>query len=313
MRCVFIFTLLTWAFLFALFKYHAVDKRYLEINAEAESLSFRVVRPEFAAFPVVGAVVRNQSQCDTVLGGFEAQDFIGLVRPHVGTTVTYRYTLDRVSVRLKAERKPETGSGGSYAEVGLSAGDLIMSGVSCPLTDTAVVVYPLTDDNARPLPIAGPLEIGTAFGPPLAPERGKRAIEGFMYGADVYVFGRSILSDRLFPLYDSPISIPAGGTLSSVEFDTALGLHEQSSVENTDWYGIAELGSRAFLVSATVQTTDLVFTRAGSSGEKETIAVSFFTEVVRDPDLSVLLLWVGLFFFLFQMVETIFSMSSKRK
>lgn len=302
--CIIATTVLIWALLFVLFNVFADDKRYLEINAETESLTFKVVRPEFSAFPVVGATIRNQPHCESILAHYDAQDFVGIVRPAAGSTVKYRISSDQVSVRVEADEQAAAASDQTTG----SAGDLIMAGAMCALGDSATIMFSRThEQNKRPLPIAGPVEIGSAFGPPLAPERGRRANEGFMYGADVYVFGRSLWSDRLFPLYDGAISIPAGGTLSTVEFNASASSEKQSFDDSTAWYGIAELGERAFLVSATVQTTDLVFTRAGSSGEQETIAVSFFTEVVRDPDLSAFLLWLGLLFFLFQVVVTLFS------
>lgn len=304
-----LYSLLIWGVLFLVYRIFSDEQRYLQVNAQTEALVYRVVRPELASIPVVGAEIRNQNQCEAVLKGVDMQDFVGLVRPSFRATVRYRIRQSQVSVRLEAV---DAASSASQS----SAGELIVSGARCSLKDNATVVFSLapadslTDENRRPLPIAGPMEIGTAFGAPLAPARGIRAHEGYMHGADVSVFGRSILSDRLFPLYDSPISIPAGGTLSTVEFDRDRVSQSETHEDNSNWYGVAEIGDGVFQVSATVETTDLVFTRAGSAGEKETIAVGFFTEVVRDPDLSAFLLWFGLLFFVFQAVAFTFSLRS---
>lgn len=296
-----LFAFVVWVILFLSYNILSDNHRYLQVNAETEALNYRVARPALATFPVVRAVISNQSQCETVFDGVNLRDFDGLIKPSFQAAVNYRIAQNRVSVRLEAHD-----SLSSNPEA--SAGDLIVSGARCSLTDSATIVYSLSDENRRPLPVAGPMEIGVAFGTPLAPERGRRAHEGFMHGAEVLVFGRALWTDRLFPLYDSAIAIPAGGTLSTVEFDRERTSDDDSYEDSTDWYGVVEMGEAVFLVTATVQTTDLVFTRAGSAGEKETIAVGFFTEVARDPDLSASLLWLGLLFFIFQAIELSFSM-----
>jgi len=315
-------TLVLFLPILVIFKVLSNDQRYLDVSAEAESLLYRVSRPELASVPLLGARVQNQPQCVSALGESINSNFIGIVRPNEGTLVRYRWSVERVSISLTAtERLTEVEPGTqtiqqpadpSEQQPQSSAGQLIVSGQMCDLQSTAVLVLPVTPDNVRPLPIAGHMEIGVAFGVPLEPRVGASMHTGIMYGAEVRVFGRSLLSDRLFPIYDSPISIPAGGTLSTIEFSNDENSHGRISNNDHGWYGIAEIGQKSFEISATVQTSDLIFTRAGSTREQERLAVSFLTEVVRDPDLSELLLWIGVIVFLFQIVVAAYSITGKR-
>ena len=284
---------------------------YLNVKAETEVLVYRVARQDLAGIMLIGASITTQAVCQDPIAS-NLSDFVGLLRPVVGTDVRYRWSAEMLSIDITPSANTNRLSSAPEIEKSRSVESIAKlensDGAQCDLPEGSRVFVPRGEEPVVPLPIAGPLEIGVPFGVPLTPRRGATRHTGIMYGASVQVYGRAFLTDKLYPVSDTPIDIPTGSSLISPSF--AFNGHNDDS-ENAShesgWYGIAIPGDRGFHVTATVDTADLRFYRAGGFSETEEFDVSFLIELVRDPTLSKIILCLGVATLILQIALAYFS------
>jgi len=253
---------------------------FVFVEAQTETLLYRVARPEVAGLPLVDATVRTDGETATVA--------TGLLQPAEGALVRYRWSPAAIAVELSVRQG--------------SAGTLVVDEEERPLPAWAVAVFPhptsADSPAARPLPIAGPAEIGAEFGAPLAPRPGQRRVTGLMRGGEVQVFGRAVLwfnDDALYPVTDFPL--PAGGRLTG---DRPLA-DEAGSERLANWYGLARIGDEGFQVNATTETDSLRLHRPGVR-EAETFGIGLLTRLFNDPGLAAITIFVVVFTVAMQML-----------
>lgn len=285
---------------------------YLNVKAETETLVYRVARQDLAGIMLVGASITTQSVCQDF--DSDLSDFVGLIRPVAGTEVRYRWSAERLSITIRSSANTHTQVSATASKTDESTESVARlenaEGAVCNLREGSRVSIPRGKGPVIPLPIAGPLEIGVPFGVPLTPRRGATWHTGILYGASVQVYGRAFISGKLYPVSDAPIDIPTGSSLISPSF--ALGEHVDGSGDTSKesgWYGVAIPGERGFHVSATVDTADLRFYRAGGFTQSEEFDVSFLIELVRDPVLSKLILCLGVFTLILPIAINYFSIT----
>lgn len=263
---------------------------YLVVEAVSETMEYRVARPAIAQIPVVGATIRPMpSECGAIADSAES-GLTALIQPMQTALVRYIWGSDRVAIRLRNV------DGNSPATI------LLPGGRSCSLPNRATVVIPVDASmgtNARPLPIAGPAEIGVTYGVPTMPDGTKSS--NLMHGGSVEIFGYTAApwSDRvLYPTQDTAFPLPAGGRLTSGE-----SIHNSEATRRTPpWYGVARHGERGFEISATTESKDLRLHRPGVHGETETFAVSLLTVIFNDPSLALVSVLVVTFMMSLQVV-----------
>ena len=157
---------------------------------------------------------------------------------------------------------------------------------TCVLPKSTSVVMPfpaVSSPAARPLPIAGPAELGVEIHTPNLPKPNARRVFGILYSGQIKVFGQTI-SGALYPAQTGNIIIPAGTRISTKKINSSWGNNKQSA----GWYGIALIGKRALKISATTKSNDLTIYRPGVEHDEHTIAVGLFTRLSNDPSIALL-------------------------
>lgn len=260
---------------------------FIMIEAESETLEFRVARPEVAVVPV------SQASAFPAIEGCRSlpeQDTLvtALVRPLDGTIVRYRHFGDVIGIELTGARINN--------EI-RSAGDLIfLDEAKCKLPH---YVRFLIKEQTRgeltnwTLPIAGPAEIGIEAGTALPPGESRRRVPTTMLSGSLHIFGRTAAiwnNGALYPAHDEALPLPAGGRLTS-----GVGLRDEGAEGLADWYGVAIIGENSFRISATTESNELRIFRPGNSSDAERYAVSVFARLLNDPSVAIFSLAVVIF------------------
>ncbi|GAB7080503.1 hypothetical protein [Megalodesulfovibrio paquesii] len=267
------------------------NKPYVVIDATSEMLTYRVRRPGIAAFPLVDARLRGEfATCAWPTMPLPAETVTGSVEPAAGSVVRYRFTPDRIAIDV---------DGGNR-----TAGTItLVNGTSYQLPSRIAAVLATQGKALRPLPVAGPAEIGREFGS--GTSAGGLAGKGsdFMYGGSIKVYGFALFPPFSGALYSSgaDFALPAGGRLTSG--DDFNPLSPQSTA--APWFGIAEPVEKGFRISATTVSSDVRMYRPGATGEVETFALSLLTRIFYDPSLAVVTLFLSTFAFLIQPLKTL--------
>ncbi|MDD4702402.1 MAG: hypothetical protein PHI96_09295 [Desulfovibrio sp.] len=275
---------------------------YVVIEALTEQVRYRVSRPAVAAIPLVNATVRTELEhCPQIVApdGSVAL-FSGLLKPAEGSVVTYRYLPELVSIELNSGE--------------VSAGSLTFKdGASCMLPQHFSLFAAMGNVVRRPLPIAGPADIGWEMGAPSVNVQNRPA-KNYMFGGTVQVFGRASAfpyAGALYPTANATFPLPAGGRLSSGDDITA----KEPKAKVSGWYGVAEAGEKGFKVSAATISSDLRLYRPGGSekGEFETFGLGMLTQIFSDPSVVVLTLFLLSFSFILQFVNIAVDVHLKRR
>lgn len=264
---------------------------YLVIDAVSELLEYRVTRDVVAQFPATGASFDPPSGCNS---DFDDTSRI-IVLPHAGTVVRYRWAPDMVGIRL-------------ISSSGFAGRLLLIDGQRCDLPGDFSMILPMGQSalgpNSRPLPLAGPAEIGITFGAPAFPSGGMRE-SGLMHSGRVEVFGRAVWppweQGELYPTQNTGFPLPAGGKLTS-----GISLDSPEAAVAPAWYGVVSHGPRGLVISATTESDSLQLERPGVSGEAERFDLGLLTVIFHDP--SVAFISVG--FVLFAVLAEILPRST---
>ncbi len=239
---------------------------FVEIKALTDTLRYYVVRKEIAVISVSAAQIIGplRPTCAT------SDKITGLLKPNVGSIIRYRLSSRNISVEFEP-----SGAGGQLTT---------NKAQSCDISPGTTLIVPRTgwdSTNYRPLPIAGPAEIGSLVQAPRLPlnKDSKRTL-GFLYGGEVRVFGRT-WSNELYHAQSAAIKLPAGGLLTSFNNDS-----NRPDQKNASWYGFAMLTSNGLDVSATTEASYLKLQKAGGRFDQEKFAVGHFTRMINDPILA---------------------------
>ncbi len=263
---------------------------YIVIDAISEMLAYRVCRPGITGVPLFAASMRGDlTNCPLASMSQPNNAITGRLEPYVGTIVTYRYAQGAIAIEI---------NGGSK-----SAGSLTFAnGNICSLPSRVSVTMDTQGRVLRPLPIAGPAEIGREFGSASTMRAQDKQSNDFMYGGSVKVYGYAMLWPFKGALYSSgaDFSLPAGGRVTSN--DDFNPLTEQSTA--APWFGIAELDEKGFRISATTVSSDLRMYRPGATGEVETFALGLLTRIFFDPSMAIISIFLCAFSFIMSPLAT---------
>ena len=269
---------------------------YIVIDAISEMLTYRVRRPEIAAMPLFEANLKGDfNNCPWPTMSQPSIAITGMLEPSIGCIVKYRFTPDLVAIDIDGGNK--------------SAGSLTLSNGTYYDLPSRVVAVIGTGGVVRPLPIAGPAEIGREFGSVTTTGAHPRKSNDFMYGGSLKVFGYALLPPFEGALYSSgaDYALPAGGRLTSDDdFDP---VKTQSAA--APWFGIAELDKKGFKISATTVSSDLRMYRPGATGERETFALGLLTRIFYDPSLAIITVFLATFSFVMPPLKTLMGLKKR--
>lgn len=266
---------------------------FVFIEAETETLSYYVIRPQVAAVPLVDAKIIGLPLTNCGKLSESQTSITALLQPAIHTIVRYRHSGKKISIQLS--NKNSVGAI-HFADETICA--LPANGI------TFVIATPSHESPAgpavRPLPIAGPGEIGVEQGAPSITNIEHRIFNTMKTGS-LRVYGRTAFPPNrgaLYPAEDAEFPLPAGGRLDSGEDFTSGNISNVAA-----WYGIAHIGENAFQVSVTTESKDLRLFRPGSSGDSERFAVSLFGRLFNDPSVAVISLAVVVFSIVMQVIS----------
>ena len=267
-----------------------VSRPYASIEAVSDLVSYRVTRPLAAAIPVrQGKVTAHLADCSDPYFRQKPFFFTGIVEPALNSVVHYRIANGRVSVQIGNHSR---GQGVKMVAAILRTADK----ADCAVTNRLTLVMDYADGKIigldQPLPIAGPAEIGKEFGAATMPHETREAVSSMMWGGTVRVFGRTVLSGKLYPAANAEFLLPAGGRLS---LGDPLGPVPPEKPADP-MYGVARIGEDSYVVSATTVSSDLKLYRPGTvEGEAETFSLGLLTNLLSDPSVAWLILIIAIF------------------
>lgn len=251
------------------------------IKAESEFLAFKVIRPELSVIAVENATSRREIEtCEKIKEGIIE---FGLLEPLVDSLVQYRYNGEYLSIIITTPEKKDDKLG-SYIR--------FPDKTKCKLPPTAIFLLDKPEEgsfSSRPLPVAGPGQIGVELGSPTLPQAGKvkRRLFNIMTSGKLKVYGRTrfpLDSGILYPIEDTEFDLPAGGRLSSGgETYDSPEINNEAAI-----YGVVLLGEKSFFISAITETNELRWFRPGGSSDSEKFAVSIFSRLFDDPSVAVI-------------------------
>lgn len=249
---------------------------YIVVDADTEFLAYRVVRPELASVPLVDARMSVESPDCAGFADPASGTITALLTPDAGAVVQYRWSPTRVSISLKKEGD-HVGVLRVYDE---SVCDLAAAQVRFDMPAPTV-----ESPAARPLPIAGPAEIGTEFGEQLAPRPGVARVFDLNSGGTLKVFGRATLPPfrgSIYPAGNVVFPIPAGSRVTS----GSGSLSSSAPNDHSSWYGTAEVAADGFRVSITTETDEVFVFRPGFGSQKQVFSVGLLARMFGDPSVA---------------------------
>jgi len=250
------------------------------MQLDTELLVQRVARPELSSIPVVNARLSDAGNCAALLTG---DRFTGVVRPPAGALLTYHWEPERLLIEIEAPPAAVTLlSNRNEDECGLQLGRL----------QIALAPGPGMSDPSWQLPIAGPAVAGSEFGAPLAPDTGGRRVYDLLRGGTISVYGKSLDSNRLFPVSDNTFEIPAGSRVAS-----AASLPLGDADAGPSWYGVALYDKLAGLqVSATTEAGELLLFRPSPGAQRETFGIGLLAGLLGDRGTATFAFAIAAFF-----------------
>jgi hypothetical protein len=252
---------------------HFSPPPYLVIDLLAETMRYRVQRPDLSGVPLIRAQWDQGPELCPNLGASNVYD--GVVVPSVDTLVRYLWQPKQVAIQIlrSAQMTPDA----PIAELTSSGGN------NC-LIVADVASFRIIAENLRPLPILGPAEVGAEMSAAQAPTPAAPAIYNLSYGGTLQIYGRTMswpgTRGSLFKGEDTSYAIPAGSRLSSTQ-----DLAGPAAYNAEPWYGMARFTKKdGFKIVATMENNDLVLYRPG--GQAETFAISIIGRIINDPVLA---------------------------
>lgn len=248
---------------------------YASIGAVSELVRFRVVRPLIATIALTDATVVAAVEGCAGLGSADPYLFTGLLQPSQGAIVTYRTSPDWIAIQIEGGRPVRN------EERKIAATLQFAAQPDCeifePLTIRMKRRQPGLD---RPLPIAGPADIGKEFGVPPMPSSVFRGSD-MMWEGHVKVFSRTYFTQELVPVADAEFPLPVGGRLSGGD---NLDPRAPVDPEIAAWYGTVTLDDRGFVISATTISQNLQLYRPGTGkDEMEKLGLGILASAFSDP------------------------------
>ena len=246
-----------------------VQSPLLVFDVTSEQFSQRVVRPELTAFAITNAEVIGTTTC-TYDGVFS-----GIVEAPSGSQLTYWWRPDRIAISIDV---PEEG-----IVRFVQAGE-----VECRESAARITVRTASLDPTNPgwrLPIAGPAEVGSETVASVPGTDGRRRLDMLRSGS-FEVFGRAFSlaeSGTLFPISSSPITIPSGSRIGSLE---------SAGDAAASWFGSAFHTSDGFEISATTEARSVSLFRPGADEQEEKFEFGIFASIAGDPNLGMIFLIV---------------------
>ena len=244
-----------------------VQSPLLVFNVTSEQFSQIVVRPELTAFAVTQSEIEGTSTC--ALTG----PYSGIIEPPSGSRLTYRWRPDQIAISIEV---PE----------GKSARFVMDDERECRDQAERITIRTAaigqTDPSWR-LPIAGPAQVGSETLANVPSEDGWRRLDILRSGS-FEVFGRSLSFGNLgtlFPISSSPIAIPSGSRIGSLD-----GAEEARST----WFGSAFHSVDGFTISATAEANSVVLFRPGMVDQQERFEFGVFASIAGDPNLGMIFL-----------------------
>lgn len=246
-----------------------IQSPLLVFDVTSEQFSQLVVRPELTAFAVTDADVRGGATCA------DAGRYSGVVEPPSGSRLTYRWRPDQVAISVDI---PE----------GKSARFIMAGEQECQEQARRITIRTAAigqTDPAWRLPIAGPAEVGSETLANVPGDDGWRRLDMLRSGS-FEVFGRSLNlggPGALFPISSSPIAIPAGSRIGSLD---------SADEASATWFGSALHSEEGFLISATAEANSVQLFRPGMVDQQERFEFGVFASIAGDPGLGMLFLVV---------------------
>lgn len=258
----------------------------ISIEAESEFLAYKVIRPELSTIALEDVTPRNTiTNCGEAHEGNIKQ---ALLKPSQYANVRYRHSGDRISISVVSLK--DHPSKIHFPDQ-----------TKCELPQVASFTFkkPIHGSFAdRPLPIAGPCQIGAE---PRVPIFSQRRTFDTMIGGTLRVFGRtkSFFSDStLYPIKDAVFTLPAGGRLVSGD------LKDKPSEIKTDasMYGFAIIDKETLRISVTTEAKDLRLFRPGRSSDAETFKLSLLSRLFNDPSIAIISFSIVVFYIAMQVI-----------
>lgn len=259
----------------------------ISLEIDSEYITYRVSRPEIAGIIIEQAAFRTGNwECSPVENNTIEY---ALLEPTENSLVTYRYNGDDFIITLDAH----TVKNRIYFN----------DGEQCVLPDRISFLMKrpqIKQLSARPLPIAGPGQIGTESGKPTLKAkyikgRSRRPPE-IMLGGELRVYGRTanpLNRGTPYPAENGKFPLPVGGRLiSGPEWRTPA----QKANEDA-WYGVAVLRDQSMHLSITTESNNLLLFRPGRSKDSEKFQLSVFARLFDDPSIapiSLLILFISI-------------------
>ncbi|UIK04105.1 hypothetical protein [Neorhizobium galegae] len=248
---------------------------YASVDAVSELVRFRAVRPLIATIPLTDATLIASAEGCVGLAGDPSPRVTGLLQPSEGAIVSYRAGAGRIAIQIVGGRLVSE-NGARIAATFQSSGR-----ADCDLVEPVTVRINNADELVRPLPIAGPADIGQEFGVPTMPTgTASSRIYDIMWEGRVRVFNRTYFSERLVPVADAEFPLPIGSRLSGGD-----NLDPKQPVDPAiaAWYGAAIPGEKGLQISATTISKTLQLYRPGTRrDEMETLGLSLLTSTFAD-------------------------------
>ena len=241
------------------------------IDARTETIEFTVANARLAAFPTEGLFV-NSGPADLV-GRCAEGDLIPDARTKVQYLMQPRLVVVVSGTGVVRTQDRETVFNTSESPPG---------DASEP-TDLVFVrnAEDCKDMTAVRLPVWGPGAIGGWFSP--QPETG-----GILLSGTLHVFGRTLdlgifgRGGALYPAYDDPIPLPAGGRMWTDEDRNA----SSEGTERTALFGFATVDKEGYLhAELSTDAPTLMITQPGDSVLASRIEIGTFTQALNDPNL----------------------------
>ncbi|WP_037076839.1 hypothetical protein [Neorhizobium vignae] len=267
-------------------KHLSRSELYASVEAVSELVRFRAVRPLIATIPLNGATLIASAEGCAALAGDPAPRVTGLLRPSEGAIVSYRAGADRIAIQIVGGFTSRNGA--RIAATFQSSGR-----PDCELVEPVTVRIGNATELVRPLPIAGPADIGQEFGVPVMPTGTASRVYDIMWEGRVRVFNRTYFSERLVPVADSEFPLPVGSRLSGGD-----NLDPQQPIDPSipAWYGTAMPGENGLNISVTTISKKLQLYRPGTRrDEMETLGLSLLTSTFSDPVVLVVTGLVAIF------------------
>ncbi len=285
----------------------------IALEVRSNFVSYTVGRPAIAAIAVQDAVVSDRDRA--LLCGYGKTDEKGTrltarIMPSQGDIVEYVWNKGFAIIRFRSP--PE--KTGPHLDMQVQKQPIckIDSELSLYLFDANLTEMP-------PLPLVGPGQIGAELGMQPVPSQTKSDLPTWLtqqapadaelgvsntrllLDGTARVYGRTNLGSdgNLYPIPDSDFNLPRGSRLTTVDGTWLTGT-----------VTLATTGE-GFDVRATTEAQQLRLYRIGSQEQAETFATGVLSRAFRDPSAAPILLFVGIFVVVVQILLALAAIEKK--